>query len=362
MEIFNYLAEHNHEEVVFWSDKTAGLRAIVAIHSTVLGPALGGCRMWPYVSEEDALLDVLRLAEGMTYKASLAGLDFGGGKAVIIGDPARDKSAGLWQAFGKFINSLHGRYITGEDVGTTVVDMALVHQSTPYVVGLPKTEHGSGDPSPVTAFGVYRGIRACCRACFGLDDLRGRTVAVQGLGKVGAHLARLLAQDGARLVASELNAERAAKIALELGIKLVPPDDIYEVKCDVFAPCALGAVINDTTIGRLRCRIVAGAANNQLADDQLGFELAERNILFAPDYVINAGGIISIGSEVGAFDAQTAWHKTSAIYDSLLRIVALSREEGVPTHLAAHRLAQARIELVKQEHAFFAGRPAINPK
>ncbi len=353
MELFNYMQEHNHEEVVFSTDKETGLKAIVAIHSTTLGPALGGVRMWPYRSEEEAVLDALRLAEGMTYKSSVAGLNLGGGKAVIIGDPAKDKSSALFRAFGKFVNSLNGKYITAEDVGTTVTDMTYVHQETPYVTGLPATEKGSGDPSPLTAFGVYRGMKACCRARFGSDSLTGRRIAIQGLGKVGYDLAKRLSEEGARIIASELNSERAAAIAVELDLALVGLEEIYDVVCDIFAPCALGAILNDNTIPRLRCQIVAGAANNQLAEDRHGDELAERNILYAPDYVINAGGIISVATELGAYDRQEAWHKTAKIYDSILRVVALAQDEDIPTHLAAHRLAQARIEIEKQEQDFF---------
>ena len=349
MKLFDYMGQHNHEEVVFWADRIAGLKAIVAIHNTTLGPALGGVRMWPYRSEEEALVDVLRLSECMTYKASLAGLNLGGGKAVIIGDPATDKSEALFRAFGKFVDSLHGKYITAEDVGTTVSDMTYVRLETPYVVGLPTSERGSGDPSPMTAFGVYGGMKACCQARFGSDTLTGRIIAIQGLGKVGYQLARRLSEEGAKLIASELDLRRAAAIAVELGLALVDIDEIYEVECDIFAPCALGAILNDDTIPRLRCQIIAGAANNQLAEDRHGNDLVERNILYAPDYVINAGGIISVTTELGAYDIHEAWQKTAVIYDSILRVVMLAQDEDIPTQLAAHRLAQARIEITKQE-------------
>ncbi|GAB4449563.1 MAG: branched-chain amino acid dehydrogenase [Anaerolineae bacterium] len=351
MEIFEYMTEHNHERVVLFSDRAAGLRLIVAIHNTVLGPALGGARMWPYPGEEEALLDALRLSEGMTYKSSVAGLDFGGGKAVIIGDPHTDKTPALFRAFGRCVESLRGQYITGEDVGTTVADMAIAHQTCRYVVGLPAAEHGSGDPSPVTAFGVYQGMKACCRATFGSDSLVGRTAAIQGLGKVGFALAKLLSDEGATVIAAEIDYKRAAKAMFELGVKLVEPDDIFGVACDIFAPCALGAVINDETLDRLRCKIVAGAANNQLAHDQHGYELAERGILYAPDYVINAGGLINVATECGAHNCHEAWQKTAAIYDTVTRVLHLAHDEGVPTHLAAHRLAQARIEMALHAQA-----------
>jgi leucine dehydrogenase len=349
MKLFDYMLDHHHEEVAFWADKATGLTAIIAIHSTVLGPALGGTRMWPYQTEEEALLDVLRLSEGMTYKASVAGLDLGGGKAVIIGDPAVAKSEALFRSFGQFVNSLNGRYITAEDVGTTVTDMAYVHEETPYVTGLPTVEKGSGDPSPMTAYGVYRGMKACCQARYGTDSLAGCRVAIQGLGKVGCHLARHLVKEGAAIVASEYNPHRAAQVRAELQLELVDLDEIYQVDCDIFAPCALGGILNDDTIPRLRCQIVAGGANNQLAEDRHGFELAERDVLYAPDYVINAGGLISVTTELGAYDLHEAWRKTAAIYGSILRVIALAGEEQIPTHLAAHRLAQARIELKTQE-------------
>ena len=349
MRIFKYMEQHNHEEVVFWSDKTVGLRAIVAIHDTTLGPALGGTRMWPYQAEDEAILDVLRLSEGMTYKSSVAGLNFGGGKAVIIGDPATDKSEGLFRSFGRFIESLSGKFITGEDVGITVDDVALIHQETLHVAGTPRREHGSGDPSPLTAFGVFRGMQACCQSLFGSDTLTGRRVALQGLGKVGYSLAKRLIEAGAQVIACELDHERAAHIGVELGLELVGLDEIYDVECDIFSPCALGAVINDTTLPRLRCRIIAGAANNQLAEEHHGDELSERKILYAPDYVINAGGLISVSTELGTFDMTEAWQKTANIYQSILRVIDLAHAEGIPTHLAAHRLAQARIEMVKQE-------------
>jgi len=349
MELFKYMTQHNHEEVVFWSDKETGLKAIVAIHSTVLGPALGGTRMWLYPTEEEALLDVLRLSEGMTYKASVAGLNLGGGKAVIIGDPTKDKSEALFRAYGRFIDSLGGKYITAEDVGTTVADMGIVHQETRYVTGLSRAEHGSGDPSPMTAFGVYRGMKACAQARFGSDSLRGRRVAVQGLGKVGYHLVKRLVEEGAEVIATEINTQRATQVQAELGIQLVDADAIYDVDCDIFAPCALGAILNDDTLPRLRCRIVAGAANNQLAEDRHGVILAERGILYAPDYVINAGGLINVATELGAYDAKEAWNKTAAIYDTILRIISLAEEEDIPTNIAAHRLAQARIEMEKHK-------------
>ncbi len=349
MELFDYMQEHNHEQVVFWSGKRSGLKAIVAVHSTVLGPALGGTRMWPYKNEEAALKDALRLSEGMTYKASVAGLNLGGGKAVIIGDPAKDKNESLFRSYGRLVESLAGKYITAEDVGTTVADMSIVHQETSHVTGLSKTEHGSGDPSPLTAFGVYRGIKACAQAKFGSDSLANARIAVQGLGKVGYDLARRLIEEGATVIATEYDPKKAEKAACELGLQLTGLDDIYSVECDIFAPCALGAIINDETIAGLRCRIVAGSANNQLAESRHGDMLAEKDILYAPDYVINAGGLISVATELGAYSTEEAWAKSAAIYDTILKVIQLSGDEQIPTYMAADRLAQARIEMKERE-------------
>jgi len=328
----------------------------------VLGPALGGTRMWPYATEEEAILDALRLSEGMTYKASVAGLNLGGGKAVLIGDPNKEKSEALFRAYGRFVDSLGGKYITAEDVGTTVADMGIVHQETRYVTGLSRSEHGSGDPSPMTAFGVYRGMKACAQARFGDDSLKGRRIAVQGLGKVGYPLVRRLVEEGAEVIATEINRQRAAQVQAELGIELVEADAIYDVECDIFAPCALGAILNDDTLPRLRCQIVAGSANNQLAEDRHGVALMERGILYAPDYVINAGGLINVATELGAYDAKEAWNKTAAIYDTILRVIALAEEEDIPTNIAAHRLAQARFEMEKhkrQEVRAANGQPSL---
>jgi leucine dehydrogenase len=344
MQLFEYMQAHSHEEVAFWYEEQVGLKAIIAIHDTTLGPALGGIRTWPYCSEEDALLDVLRLSEGMTYKAAIAGLNIGGGKAVIIGDPTREKREALFRSFGRFVNSLNGRYITAEDVGTTVKDMVQIHRETCFVTGLPRSTGGSGDPSPLTALGVYQGMRACCQACFDSKSLQGRTVAVQGVGKVGAILVRHLTQVGARVVACDVSRQAAEKIRCDPGVELVEPDQIFEVECDVFAPCALGAVINDETIPKLRCAIIAGCANNQLAELRHGNELHRRGILYAPDYVINAGGLINVASEVSDYDDYEARRRTIAIYDTARRVIDLSRVERVPTHVAAWQLATARLK------------------
>jgi len=285
MQVFEKLAEYRYEQLVFCHDKVPGLRAIIAIHDTTLGPALGGCRMWPYASEEEAVVDVLRLARGMTYKAAASGLNLGGGKSVIFGDPDRDKSEALFRSFGRYIETLGGRYIVAEDVGTSTEDANFIRVETSHVVGVDVTRGGSGDPSPFTALGVRQGMRACAEEVFGTASLEGRTVAVQGLGHVG-HLCRLLDEEGARLIVTDLHTEIAERAAREFGAKPVEPDEILSMSCDILAPCALGATVNDRTLPEFRCQIIAGSANNVLHEARHGAELAERGILYAPDYVI----------------------------------------------------------------------------
>jgi leucine dehydrogenase len=344
MELLDYMRKQGHEQVAYWQDERSGLKAIIALHDTTLGPALGGTRMWPYPSEHEALVDVLRLSKAMTFKASLAGLELGGGKAVIIGDPASDKSEALFRSFGEFIASLSGRYITAEDVGTTIEDMAIIRQVTKYATGLPASQGGSGDPSPVTALGVYKSIKAICKIMMGTESLRGLTVAIQGAGKVGYALAEHLSHEGVRIIVAEVNPQAATKIQRDFEVELVGPDQIYGVNCDIFSPCALGAVINDQTIPQLKCRIVAGSANNQLAEERHGEVLRQRGILYAPDYVINAGGLISVASEVAGYSAAEVWARAAAIYDTILQVLTLAKDEDIPPHLAAHRLAWERIE------------------
>ena len=348
MELFKSMQVHGHEQVAFWYDKQVGLKAIIAIHDTTLGPALGGARMWPYASEAEALQDALRLAEGMTYKASVVGLDLGGGKAVILGDPATDKSETLFRSFGRFVNSLNGRYITAEDVGTGVKDMAHIKQETRFVVGLPSR---SGDPSPLTALGVFQGIKACCRALYGADSLTEKTVAVQGVGKVGLALVEYLCTEEARVIVADVNQEALKKTQERFKVEVVEPDQIYRVTCDIFAPCALGAILNDSTIPQLTCAIVAGAANNQLAELRHGDELHKRGILYAPDYVINAGGLINVASELGSYSLLEVRNRVAAIYDTVYHIIRVSKTKNTPTYLAAQRLALHRIEQHKHHPA-----------
>jgi leucine dehydrogenase len=346
MKLFDMLGEQGHEEVVFFHHKASGLRAIVAIHNTTLGPALGGLRMWPYSSEEDAVRDVLRLSRGMTYKAAVSGLNLGGGKAVLIGDPETDKSEALFRALGRFIGSLGGRYITAEDVGTTVEDMELIFQETDRVVGVHPVHGGSGDPSPFTAFGTLEGIRASIERRFGHTDFQRLTFAVQGVGSVGSKLVALLRERGAKVFASDLNGERVHQLADEHGVEPVPMDEIYDVDCDVFAPCALGGIINGDTVPRLRCGVVAGSANNQLESEEWGTELERREILYAPDYAINSGGLINVALELQGYDRERAYQAIETIYTNTCNIFRIAERDGISSWLAANRLAEERIQSI----------------
>jgi leucine dehydrogenase len=343
MEIFELLAEHAHEQVLFSYEPSCGYRGIIAIHDTTLGPALGGTRFWNYASDEEALVDVLRLARGMTYKAAVAGLNLGGGKAVIIGDPKTTRREMIFRAHGRFIESLGGRYITAEDVGTSVTDMDYVSMETSHVSGLPDR---SGDPSPVTAYGTYVGMKAAAAERYGSDSLRGRTVAVQGLGHVGYYLCLHLAKEGAKLVVTDIDEGRVKRIVDEFDAEAVALDAIYSAQADIYAPCALGATLNDETIPLLKAGIIAGAANNQLEEARHGDELHRRGILYAPDYVINAGGVINVYGEVQGWAPERSMRKAGEIYGTLARLFELSREEGIPTYRAADRLAEERIEAV----------------
>ena len=343
MEIFESIREHGHEQVVYWSDPAAGYRGIIAIHDTTLGPALGGTRFWNYRSDAEALVDVLRLSRGMTYKAAAAGLNLGGGKAVIIGDPKTSSREMIFRAHGRAVDSLKGRYITAEDVGTSVEDMDFVQMETEYVSGV---AGGLGDPSPVTAYGVYRGIKACARVKYGEDSLSGLRVAVQGLGHVGYHLCEDLAREGARLVVTDIDEARIGRVVEDFKADAVGPDEIYGVEAQIFAPCALGAVVNDDTLPRFGFDIIAGAANNQLAEERHGDALEKRGILYAPDYVINAGGLINVYGELNGWTAERAKRKAGEIYQTLLGLFQLAREQGIPTHEAADRFAERRIEQV----------------
>jgi len=357
MQVFEKLAEYRYEQLVFCHDKATGLRAIIAIHDTTLGPALGGCRMWPYATEEEAVVDVLRLARGMTYKAAASGLNLGGGKSVIFGDPNRDKSEALFRSFGRYIETLGGRYIVAEDVGTSTEDANYIRVETSHVVGVDVTRGGSGDPSPFTALGVRQGMRACAEEVFGTASLDGRTVAVQGLGHVGYHLCRLLDEEGARLIVTDLNAEAVERAAREFGAKPVEPDEILVTPCDILAPCAMGAIVDDRTLPGLRCRIIAGSANNVLLEARHGAALAERGILYAPDYVINAGGLINVADELEGYNERRATKRIMRIYDSVKSIVAISKRDGVATNVAADTLALERIADISSMERLHTGHP-----
>jgi leucine dehydrogenase len=343
MTVFSHEAFADHEQVLFVSDEAAGLKALIAIHDTTLGPALGGCRMYPYIDEGAALRDVLRLSRGMTYKAAASGLDLGGGKAVIIGDPRSQKTPALLQAMGRAVERLAGRYITAEDVGTTVADFAEVRKATRHVVGLPVELGGTGDPSPTTALGVFYGLAAAGRHRWGAASLSGRHVAVQGLGNVGWHLCQLLHDAGASLTVSDVDGSRAAKAVATFAARAVAPDAIYAIDADIFAPCAMGAVLGDETIAQLRCGIVGGAANNQLAGEHHGEVLRSRCILYLPDFVINAGGMIRVASERDGYDPELVDRSVEGIGHTLLAILRSAEADGVPTHAAALRLAETRL-------------------
>jgi len=357
MQVFEKLAEYRYEQLVFCHDKATGLRAIIAIHDTTLGPALGGCRMYPYATEEEAMVDVLRLARGMTYKAAASGLNLGGGKSVIIADPRTDKSEALFRSFGRYIETLAGRYIVAEDVGTSTEDANFIRVETSHVVGVDVTRGGSGDPSPLTALGVRQGMRACAEAVFGTTSLEDRVVAVQGIGHVGYHLCRLLHEEGASLIVTDVDAAAVERAVREFGAKAVELDEILTIPCDIFAPCALGAVLNDATIPELRCSIVAGSANNVLAESHHGEALSERGILYAPDYVINAGGLINVADELEGYNERRAVNRVMRIEDTIRRVIAISRRDGVPTNIAADTLALERIAAISSMERLHTGHP-----
>ncbi|WP_029010495.1 Glu/Leu/Phe/Val family dehydrogenase [Azospirillum halopraeferens] len=342
MPVFEADAFDRHEQIVFAADPDTGLKAIIAIHDTRRGPALGGCRYWYYDDERAALTDVLRLSRGMTYKATMAGLPYGGGKSVILADPARPKTPELMRALGRAVDRLSGRYVVAEDVGTSPADMAEVRRETAHVAGLAE---GGGDPSPATAYGVWRGIHAAVNHRLRRNALEGLTVAVQGLGHVGYHLCRHLHQEGARLYVTDIRRSGVERAVRDFGAIAVDADAIYDVDADVFAPCALGAVINDNTAGRLRASVVAGSANNQLAAPRHGALLADRAILYAPDYVINAGGLINVHHErSGAYDRDTTYAHVAGIERTLADVFARAARDGVPTDVAADRMAEERLK------------------
>jgi len=345
--IFELMAAKGHEQIVFCREESVGLRAIISIHDTTLGPALGGCRLWNYGSEEDALTDVMRLSRGMTYKAAVAGLNLGGGKAVIIGDPKTDNREELFRAFGRFVESLGGRYITAEDVGTSVSDMEWVRQETSHVTGISRALGGGGDPSPFTAIGTFYGIKACANKVFGSDSLHGLKIVVQGLGHVGAPLVAHLAREGASLIVADIDPQRVEEVSKEYDVKVIGVDEVYDEDADIFAPCALGGVINDETIGRLKVKIIAGAANNQLEDiDKHGMAVHQKGLIYAPDYVINAGGLINVANELQGYHREKALSDVKNIYRIVDLILNLSKKEDIPTVRASNHIAERRIEQI----------------
>ena len=342
-DLFGLLAEHGHEQVSVYQDPASGYRGIIAIHDTRLGPALGGTRFWNYRDDRSALVDALRLARGMTYKAAVAGLNLGGGKSVIIGDNKTTRREPIFRAHGRHVESLGGRYITAEDVGTSTADMEFIRAETEHVTGLLGK---LGDPSPVTAYGVYCGMKASAHVRFGSDTLTGRTVVVQGVGHVGYSLCKLLHQEGARLFVADIDPQRVKAAVQDFKAEALTDQEVYRQKADIFAPCALGAVINDDTLPQLQVAVVAGAANNQLAEDRHGQEIEARGILYAPDYVINGGGLINVNAELHGWSLERARNKAGEIYDTVLRVFEIAKEERIPSYLAADRLAEQRIATV----------------
>jgi leucine dehydrogenase len=349
--LFDYISQAEHEQVVFCNDPETGLQAIIGLHNTTLGPGLGGCRMYHYASHHNALIDALRLSRGMTYKAAITGLNLGGGKSVIIGDPKKHKSEALFRRFGRYIESLNGRYITAEDVGTTTRDMSYINMETRHVTGLPEAYGGNGDPSPVTGYGVYLAIKAAANQAYGSDSLANKRVLVEGAGKVGTYLLDYLAKEGAHLLVTDLNDRNRDYATRHYGAEPVPLQDLPDTPVHIYAPCALGATLNDDTIPRLQADIIAGAANNQLADEERHMAMLEdRNILYTPDYMINSGGLTSVYSEWKGFDRSSAYQLTENIYHTTRHILNRASDEQISTKHAADRMAEERIEQIGAIH------------
>ncbi len=348
--VFGQLSFDNHEQIVFCNDKDTGLKAIIGIHNTVLGPALGGTRMWKYNNEWEALNDVLRLSRGMTYKSAVTGLNLGGGKAVIIGDSKVDKTPEMITKFGQYVHSLSGKYITAEDVGTTTADMDLIRDVTSFVTGVSESRGGSGNPSPVTAYGVFMGMKAAAKYQFGSDNLEGKRVLVQGAGHVGETLVSHLRSEGAEVFIFDIHEDKTQAVAQKYGAKVFS-GDVYSADVDIYAPCALGATINDQTINTLKAKVIAGAANNQLANEQIhGKLLREKGIAYAPDFLINAGGIINVYAEIVGYDKAEALRRTENIYNTTLEIFALADQNNIPTQQAAMAIAERRIAERKMQN------------
>ncbi|MCW2949320.1 MAG: leucine dehydrogenase [Thermoleophilia bacterium] len=359
LELFDLMNQFNYEQVVLCHEPYTDLRAIICIHNTTLGPALGGIRMWPYQNEREAIVDALRLARGMTFKAAVAGLNLGGGKTVVIGDPRKDKSEALFRALGRFIDTLNGRYIAAEDVGTATQDMDYVAMETPYVTGI-DAAGGSGDPSPMTAFGVFQGVRAAAKKVYGSHKLDGVRISVQGAGHVGSILAQHLVDAGAVVTITDMHEDNLERVREATGASTVSPEKIYDVPADIFTPCALGGIVNPENLRRLtsagELKIVAGAANNVLDHDSTGQLLHDKGILYAPDYVINAGGLVNVSEELGGYNVEQAKKRVAKIYDNLTKVFNLSDELGIPPHQASEKVALERIAMVRPIADVYTGR------
>ena len=355
--ILAYMERYDYENVFICQDRSVGLRAVIAIHDTTLGPATGGTRMWTYRSEMDAIEDALRLARGMTYKYAAAGVNLGGGKCVVIGDPRREKSEMLFRALGRFINRLGGIYLTGEDVGTTLREMEYMRMETPYVVTLPASWGGAGPIGGATAFGVVQGMKACANAVYGGDSLDGRAVTVQGLGAVGGEVVPLLVKEGARVVVADIDREKVEGVTGRFRVAAAPPDEIIGREADIFCPCALGGVINAETVPQFKVKIICGSANNQLREERDGQAIEGRGIVYAPDYIVNAGGTIFDTDRLnpGGFNRERAMTNVSRIYETMSSLIRISREERIPTYRAADLLAERRIEAVRKAKGLAAG-------
>ncbi len=356
MILFDELEEYSHEQLILCSDKNSGLKAIIAIHDTTLGPAIGGCRMWNYPTLNDSVKDALRISRGMTYKAAVSGLNLGGGQAVILGNPKTDKNELIFRAFGRYVEGLGGRYITAEDVGTDVNDMELVRMETNYVTGISKALGGSGDPSPVTAYGVYVGMKACAEERWGSDSLKDRKIAIQGMGQVGRYLAEHLYAEGADLYIADIDEEKIDAALTTVKARVVEPEKIYEIEADIFSPNALGGVINNDSLNQLNCEIIAGGANNQLEEEKVhGAQILEKDILYAPDYVINAGGLINVANELEGYRQDRAMKQAEGIYSILKNVFKISKDENIPTYLASNRIAEERIKKIGGMKNIFTG-------
>jgi leucine dehydrogenase len=342
--IFDYMHKYDYEKVLLFQNQDVGLRAVLAIHSTVLGPAAGGTRMWTYASDLDAMEDAMRLARGMTYKYAAAGVNLGGGKVVILGDPKTQKSEMLFRALGRFINNLRGEYLTGEDVGTTLQDMDFIRMETPYVITLSQESGGAGPIGGATAFGVLQAMKACAHETWGAESLQGRKIVVQGLGAVGSPMVELLVKENADVTIADIDATKVAQLQKEFGVKAMDAREVFSADADIYCPCALGGIVNDETLPQFRVKIICGSANNQLREERHGDELTRRGILYAPDYIANAGGTVFDTDRLwGGVNAQRGMNKVAKIFERMKQVIEVSKTQNIPTYLAANRLAEERI-------------------